>query len=117
MDNGFGIRFCGKAMASLQQALAQFGIIVDFAVEQYPNAAIFIRNRLMAAGNIDDAQPAVSEANVRSQMNTGVVRTAVLQRIIHALNELRGNPVRLVKVNNAADTTHGCSSVAIYLQR
>src|SRR5689334_8225134 len=68
----------------------------------------------MAAGNIDDAQPAVSETNVRSQMNTGIVRTPVLQRVIHALNELRGNPVRLVKVNNAADATHDCSSVTLH---
>ncbi|HKC71035.1 MAG TPA: hypothetical protein VKB60_05390 [Terriglobales bacterium] len=68
----------------------------------------------MATSHINDAQPAVSQTNVRSQVNAGIVGTAVLQRIIHALKEFRRSRFRPIKVNNAANTTHRCSLVALH---
>ena len=40
---------------------AQLAIVVDLAVEDHPDRAVLVADRLMAAGEIDDAQPAHAE--------------------------------------------------------
>ncbi len=40
---------------------AQIAVVVDLAVEDDPAGAVFVRHRLMAAGAIDDREPAMAE--------------------------------------------------------
>jgi hypothetical protein len=71
----------------------------------------------MPAGNINDAQPAVSETDVRSQVNAGIIWTAVRQRVVHALEESRGNRLGPVKVNDPAYATHHYSLNFVPLEK
>ena len=54
----------------------QLAIVVDFPVEGNPEAAVLVRNRLVPAGKVNDAQPAVREAEFAIQVKAFVVRPA-----------------------------------------
>ena len=53
---------CGaEAMAVRDQLGTNRGKVVDLAVEDGPHRAVFVRQRLIAGREIDDAQPSVAE--------------------------------------------------------
>ncbi len=62
MNDGFGVGMRGEFMPAGFEILAQLGVIVNFAVEHDPELAVFVRERLMAAFEIDDAEAAETEA-------------------------------------------------------
>ena len=75
MQDDFGVRCRAKLVAAFK-LLAQLAIVVDFTVEGNPESAVFIRNRLVPAGKVDDAQPPVGNAEFSVQIETFVVRPA-----------------------------------------
>src|SRR5258708_1563018 len=73
MNDGFGIAIGAIAVAALLQFLAQFGVIVDFAVEDNPNCAVFVAERLVPAGDINDAQTAHADCGWPVGINAFIV--------------------------------------------
>ncbi len=55
VNDGFGIAVRAVAVAARDELFAQGEMVVNLAVEDDPESAIFIRNRLMSAGNVDNA--------------------------------------------------------------
>src|SRR6185437_8910631 len=53
-------------MANGNKFLSQFKVIIDFAVEDYREAAILTRHRLRAATDVNNRKPAVAEADLKS---------------------------------------------------
>src|SRR3569623_1462302 len=66
-----------KGEAGGDQLRHQLLVVVDFSVEYHHHRAVFIEERLLAAGKIEDGETAVTEAHARLDMNAGFVRTAV----------------------------------------
>src|SRR6476620_3037822 len=64
VDDAFGVAVGTIAMTAHFKILAQVLMVVDFAVEDDPDAAKFITERLVASLNIDDAEAAHSETDV-----------------------------------------------------
>ena len=44
---------------------AEFAVVVNLAVEHEPDRAIFVVDRLLPRGQVDDAQPPHPETNAR----------------------------------------------------
>ena len=108
MHNRFGVRPRHKFVPTRQQLIAKRRVIVDLAIEQHPHASIFIGHWLVAARQIDDAQPTMTKPYPRPGKNTAIIGTAMNHGLIHALNELGGD-VRLPSVfENATDSAHKC---------
>src|SRR6266849_10497013 len=57
MDENFRVRSCGQSVPAQSKALAQFTVIVKFAVEEDCDVSRFVPDRLIPAGKINDAQP------------------------------------------------------------
>ena len=55
MNECFGVALCGQAMTALLQIGAQLEVIVNLAVEDDMDGAVFVGDGLMTAGEIDDA--------------------------------------------------------------
>lgn len=115
MDDHFRVASGVKAMPRLHQNFAQFQIIEDFAVERYPNASIFVRQRLRAPFKIDDAQAGMPQSDLAAgiEVDAAAVGTAMAQRRQHAADG------RLIDANGHGrkhrDTrysTHGRSGVS-----
>ena len=106
MNDGFGVGMRGEAMAARFEVLAQLGIVVNFAVQHHPQRSIFIRERLMAAGQVDDAQAAKSEAEPGVGENTFIIGTAMNDRLGHAMDELLPDLVPPLVFEYPADSAH-----------
>src|SRR5258706_12662843 len=76
-------------MSNRGELLAQLDVIVDFAVEDQGKAAIFTRHWLRAAANIDNRQPAMAEADLKSPIKRLVkpIAGAVRPPMKHQISE------------------------------
>jgi hypothetical protein len=54
MDDRFGVARCAETMSLLLELPAQLAIVIDLAVVADPDGAVFVRQRLAAAGQVDD---------------------------------------------------------------
>ena len=83
VDDRLGIALRAIAMASRFERRPHVGVVVDLAVVGHPHRAVFVRQRLMAAGEIDDAEAAMHEDAVRVGVKAGAVRSAVGEHVTH----------------------------------
>ena len=81
-------------------------MIVDFAVKDDPNCAVFIAERLMAAGDINDAQAAHSNCGGPVGVNAFIVGATMGHGAAHSSHHT-GIGARVVpKFHHPSDTTH-----------
>ncbi len=96
-------------MAARLELLPQIAVVVDLAVEDDPDAAVLVLHRLMAAGAVDDGQPAVTERGVRIGKHPAAVRAAVPEAIGHRIDRGANIGVQCIRDrDHAADSTHDC---------
>ena len=63
MQDRLAVPVAAKAMAGALEATAERPIVVDFSVEDHPDQTVFAGHRLTRALEIDDAQPAETQAD------------------------------------------------------
>src|SRR5205814_6856426 len=66
MDHDLGIASRVEAVTALAQPVTQLGKVVDLAVEHDPGRLVLVVNRLVAAGHVDDAEPAHAQSDAIS---------------------------------------------------
>src|SRR5262249_1617244 len=93
-----------KATAARFEQLARFEEVVNFAVENDPDRAVVVGHRLVAAGAVDDAEPAHGDDGVGLGMNAALVGTAVDQHGVHAVDDVR--IYRVMKVDDSTNAAH-----------
>ncbi len=96
-------------MTAKRQPLAQIAIVVQLAVEDDRDVLGFIPGGLVAAGQVDDAQPAHSQRESRSTRVTDkkafFVRTAMAHRRGHRTHARFSLSVARTE-SDAANTAH-----------
>ncbi len=85
---------------------AQLGEVVDLAVEDGPDRLVFVRQRLIAGGEIDDAQPAMAEADALADVEAVGVGTAMGDDRHHRRQLFRLDAVRGIEVEASDDAAH-----------
>src|SRR5260370_32769291 len=93
-------------MTATLQVLPQLGVVIDLAIKHDPNAAVFIGNRLMAAGKIDNAKTAKTKTDTRADIDALVVGTTVNNGLVHPVDEVSGNLLFPLKLEYALDPPH-----------
>ncbi len=78
-----------KLMAAGFEFAAQLREVVYLAIEDDPNALVFVVNGLVAAREIDNAEPPHAQAHRPASVNSLVVRPAMDDRLAHAVDLLR----------------------------
>ncbi len=63
MDEHFRVALGAEAVAGPLQPAAELAEVVDFAVEDDPHRAVLVGHRLLAAGEVDDRQPAMAQGD------------------------------------------------------
>src|SRR5579863_969182 len=84
VDDGFGVAMGAVDVAAGLKLRSQFGVVVDFAVEDDPGGSVFVAKWLMAGGEVDDAEAAHAEADRAGGVNAVVIGTAVRHGVAHA---------------------------------
>src|SRR6476619_4412519 len=83
MGEHFDVAAGAERVPFFNQGGSQLAIVVDLAITNYDDGFVFIEEGLVAAFEVDDAQPAKAE--------TDIVRNEVARRIRPAMNELVGH--------------------------
>jgi len=85
VNQRFGIAVRVVGMTRLLEFRAQLAVVVDFSVEDHPDALILVVDGLVAAGHVDDGEPAHCEADASAHVGATVVRAAMVERCVHPL--------------------------------
>src|SRR5579859_1444527 len=106
MNDDFGIGMGIEAVAAFLQFGTQFGKIVDFAVENNPDGFVLVEDRLMAASQIDDAEPTHSQSDAVFYKDSFVVRTAMHDGLTHSVNSGVIHHIAGMRVNDSRYAAH-----------
>jgi hypothetical protein len=63
VDDHFRVTVGIEAVTAFFKISAQFGEVVDLAVENDPNCFVFVEHRLVSAGQIDNAETAHAQSH------------------------------------------------------
>jgi len=85
VNNHFRIGVRSKPVALGNQTLAEFGEIVDLAVERDLDCSVFVAKGLLARRGIDNRQATVNKAEPWSEELTGAIRPAMRDSMGHAM--------------------------------
>ena len=86
--------------------LADFGIIVEFALVGNPNVTSFVGQGLPSVGHIDHRKPPDAERDARLLMDVFVVRTPVGDGTGHPQQRLFGKVPTASQIERTRDSTH-----------
>src|SRR3546814_14293630 len=68
MHDDLGVADAAEHMAQIPQLAGQILEVVDLAIVDNRDAAVLVVHRLLAAGEVDDQQPAVAAADALGEM-------------------------------------------------
>ena len=84
----FRVGFSRKDMAFFDQFSTNRLVVIDFAVEHQHHRFIFIKNRLAAAGQVDNGKPSETEGDILIDIACGLIGTAVGNTVAHSVDNL-----------------------------
>ena len=96
VDNDLRVGARPETMSERLQVAAELDVIEDLAVEDDPERAVLVRERLLARDQVDDREPCVPEARARVTVGPAPVGTAVAWswRVHHSTCRNGTNPSR-----------------------
>ena len=107
MDEHLGVAVGAEAVALRLQLGAELPVVVELAVLDDDDAAVLVRDRLVAGLEVDDRQPAGGETDGAVDVDAARVGPAVDERRAHRLEPA---PVRPRGRHDSADPTHAAES-------
>ena len=88
------------------QLPTQLGEVVDFSVEDDPDAAIFVGDRLVARHEVNDVEASHRETHVLVHKEAFIVRATVRERVGHSLELFGLDRPGAVVINYAGYSAH-----------
>src|SRR5215831_15129034 len=107
VDDTLSVGFRGEAMATCGQACHELDVVIDFAVEDYPDRSIFVVDRLIAPGEVDNAQATIAETDIASKEESIAVGPTMPERGRHPAQQILIHPSVRVSHADARDAAHG----------
>ncbi len=106
MRNDFRVAVRDEAMAFRREFFASLDVIEQLAVEDHEEIALFVRHRLLAIGQSDNAQPARGERDTGPLEKSLLVRTAMEDRARHLLHHTGWRRALPGQIDDPCDAAH-----------
>ena len=106
VDDRFRVAARPVHVAGGFELATDLGVVVDLAVERDPDAAVLVRERLMATGEIDDAQAPMAEHGALVGLKACAVRATVADHGTHPDDALAIIGVKTFGGDNAGNPAH-----------
>ncbi len=87
VEDHLGVAARPELVAAPDQFLAQRDVIVDFAAEHDGDAIVGV-HRLLAAGQVDDAEPAHAQPDIGGDMKAAVIGAAMEDGVVHPAQQM-----------------------------
>jgi hypothetical protein len=84
----------------------QLAVVVDLAVENDPDGAVLIEDRLVTSGQVDDREPAHPQTDTVAEVVAVVVRAAMHHLVAHRLEQVARRRDAAPEGGDAGDPTH-----------
>ena len=105
MKHGFHVRVGTEPVSALVKPLSEVVVVVDLAVEDDCDGFVLVEDRLVAACDVDDAEPPKREAGLVIDQEAVRVRPPMSDRDSHLLQDLAiccgtrqaGDPAHLLR--------------------
>ena len=94
------------AVAAALEVRPQLDVVEDLAVEHRPDGLVLVVDRLVAALEVDDAQPRMAQAEAGLGVIAGAVRPARRQRRDHGLELAARHVAAAVEVQDSGQAAH-----------
>src|SRR5574341_562257 len=116
MNDGLGGGGGIELVAAGDQVFAQIVMVVDFAIEDDPDRTVLVRDRLVAAGDVNDRKAAHSDGGLARDVIAFIIRPAVSDHAAHPRNQVaRRVHVRShIRSNYSSNTTHNRPYISDY---
>src|SRR5712692_4093140 len=88
VNDGLGVTIGAEVMAAFLKFLLKLTIVVDFPVQDDENAPIFVKNGLVAAGQVNDREAAHPKCSSVTHPGSLIVRPTVANDLAHTIDEL-----------------------------
>ena len=105
MRDHFGVAGRRQSPSRPQQLIPELDVVVDLAVLHHGDGAAVDRDRLMTAGDVDDAQARRAQRGGTVGEHAAIVGAAMAQRRHHAREPIRIGPVTGQR-DEACDAAH-----------
>ena len=106
MDNHLRISTRVKPVALFLELGAKLREVVDLTVENDPDRTIFIKNGLMAAAQIDDAEAAHAESHTIFDVDALIIRSAMHDFFTHLMDGFFTCSECLIRACDTCNTAH-----------
>ncbi|SRR6266446_1445719 len=117
MDNDFGVAARAEFMALRLQFVPQRLKIVNLAVEDDPNALVFVADGLVTTGHVNDRKPPHAQPDAAAAVLSEIIRTTVGDDPAHGSKNRVSGLLWPVEIQDAVDSAHGCSGVSTFSLR
>ena len=85
IDDDFRVGVGAEVIATAFELAAEFGKVINLAIEDHPDVAVGIRHRLMATGHINNGKTPKSQSERSIKVKALIIRTSMRDRRRHAL--------------------------------
>src|SRR5712691_7464945 len=106
VDDRFGVGPGAILVAAPLELLAHIGVVVYLAVENDPDAAVLIRQRLLPGAQIDDAEAPVREHRPCIHVETRGVGPPVRDDVAHAHGARRSVLIKRIDCHDSRNPAH-----------
>jgi hypothetical protein len=107
VNDDFGVAAGVENVAECLQFRDEFLVVVDFAVEDDADALVFVVQRLLAGGQVDDGEAPMAEPDAGFDMQAAFVGTAMELRFVHAMEYRTVDVAFASGVKDAGYSAHG----------
>ena len=106
VDDGLGVGPRTVAVPALLEIAPDCGVVVDLPVVDDPDRAVFVRERLLAGAQVDDAQTPVGEDGVGVAVQADLVRSPMRKDVTHRHGSVVGRRVDSSNRYDSGDPAH-----------
>ncbi len=109
VNDHLAVRMGFEFVPALQELLAEFPVVIDFAVKDEGEVPCFVRKGLIAGLKINDAKPPDGEGHMRKLELTLAVGAAMLHPRGHLIDPLTMDHRLELQVQETTNAAHGKS--------
>jgi hypothetical protein len=106
VNDDFGVALRTKHVAESHELGDELLKVIDFAIEGDNDAAVFVVQRLLARRNINNRQPAMTQADAGLDVIAALVWPPVMLCLVHACENFTRDVAALARVENSCNSAH-----------
>src|SRR6266705_92057 len=88
MNNSLSITVCLEMMPSLLEFLLELLIVINLPIEHDKDALVFVENRLMSPGKVNDCKPAHTQCDALAYPGSLIIWSTMANNLTHAIYKL-----------------------------